>query len=1160
MKRIVTFLLVGFVWYFHTMVLYGEETTATNESEPIVVEEEVSFTEEEFLEAQEEVSHTFTVQPISFENQEFIQQQVQSYPFDGLFRQIRYGVVVEKDGEEGEMLEWRDIPESEHQYSLLFIDQEGNMQEKEYTFLDQTVTFEVQSSGFYVLVEWERPMLMKAILRANNQQNYTSKVFSYTGKMQEFVVPSDGEYILEVWGGQGGSSGTSPMGHRVDGGKGGYSKGSIILKKGTKLFIGVGGQGATGRQDDQEALGGFNGGGNAKGWKSESEYGDGPGYVAMGAGGGATHIATASGLLRDLANQKQAVLIVAGGGGGGACYIWEHPGDNGGGLTGGGYGGSQDKPGKFQSSGGFGYGGGHQVYTGGKGPSTQDAGTGGGSGWYGGGGGYAYGNGGFAGGGGSGYIGGVTNGTTQNGVREGNGEVKISWIPQKTITVRYLDAKTKEEISPTVSKTLIDGETYSITSPTIPNYLLENDTQKTIQGTVSEDKQVDVFYVKQETPVKTVLKNGKSANQTFVKEGDSLKYVIQIKNPTKQEKTYKVTDVISKQLEVKEISDGGKRQDASIIWNLKLKANETKEISFQATVKGSGGISNQASLEVDHLKQTSNQTENWVVKKPIKTGINSKQESIHQKVVAVNDTVTYRIEVENPATIKKKMIVKDTLASGLEIIRVSDGGSIKENTVTFEKEMAPSEKATFEIKVKVTAEAQDKILMNTAVLTMDGIELPSNTVETGVMKPPVKKVKNKDGNEIDGELIAVDEILVYEIFVKNPMESEKEIIVKDLLPESFEVLSIEPEALQEDGVVIWKSVFQGKEEKKYVIEGKALKENVSLSNQALVQIDQNEIPSNQTNNDVPKKPTKKVLDENNRDIHQATIYAGEKHTLTYEIFVQNPSQETRQFEIEDTLDESVIFDTADEEGVFENGVVKWKLTLEQKEEKVVHCTVKLKDENVGKKILNQADVISGNYRVKTNTTSNYLDDNPEKISVQGKITWEDEKNKDQIRPSYVILRLYANGEEVQNQRIPIKEEETPFTFSRLNRFYQGKEITYSLVEDTPEGYSVLINQIQKDTYHVINKHKPVEKKKEETKTPQPTTSPIPSSKPTPTPSASPIVQTTTTQQTVSNPVSQTNEKVSVPKTGDSFSIGKYFLSLCLAMGYIVYALQKEKEE
>ncbi len=125
--------------------------------------------------------------------------------------------------------------------------------------------------------------------------NNISKNFTYTGTEQEFNIPKDGIYKLEVWGAQGGNYDSSHIG-----GYGGYSIGYVNLKKNTKLYINVGGQGNIGN-------GGYNGGGNSS-----------PSWAT--GGGGASHIALSSGKLNQFINNYENVLIVAAGGGGVSWY------------------------------------------------------------------------------------------------------------------------------------------------------------------------------------------------------------------------------------------------------------------------------------------------------------------------------------------------------------------------------------------------------------------------------------------------------------------------------------------------------------------------------------------------------------------------------------------------------------------------------------------------------------------------------------------------------------------------------------------------------------------------------------------------------------------------------------------------------------------------
>ena len=205
--------------------------------------------------------------------------------------------------------------------------------------------------------------------------------YDYTGGEQTFTTPVSGTYKLETWGAQGTSNpGTS---NKTIGGYGGYSEGKINLNANSNLYIVVGN-----RADVRGTS--YNGGGN----------GDFP-------GGGATHIATTSGLLSTLENSKSNILIVSGGGGGDdAALGWETAtspivSGSGGGYIGNdgpykpGYGGTQTSGGSGYQNGMFGKGG--------NSGTGKDSGSGGGGGFFGGGSGStgAW----DCGGGGSGYIG-----------------------------------------------------------------------------------------------------------------------------------------------------------------------------------------------------------------------------------------------------------------------------------------------------------------------------------------------------------------------------------------------------------------------------------------------------------------------------------------------------------------------------------------------------------------------------------------------------------------------------------------------------------------------------------------------------------------------------------------------------------------------------------
>lgn len=262
-------------------------------------------------------------------------------------------------------------------------------------------------------------------IRALWQETWT---FDFTGSEQTFTLPHTGAYKLEVWGANGGDYNTTYIG-----GYGGYSIGTINLLANDKLYINVGGKGK-----DKSTLatiaGGYNGGGNGAGISSTS-------LVYSTSGGGATHIATQSGLLKNLSSNKSSILIVSGGGGGTSYQSGPYTGSGG---SGGGYIGNNGTntktnyvygSGGTQTSGGA-SGGGNKV-------NNEDRGTDG-----------SFGAGGnglhYSGGGGGGYYGGGA--SNQSGGGGGSGYIGNSSLYNKAMYC-YECTESSEETTKTMSTT-----------------------------------------------------------------------------------------------------------------------------------------------------------------------------------------------------------------------------------------------------------------------------------------------------------------------------------------------------------------------------------------------------------------------------------------------------------------------------------------------------------------------------------------------------------------------------------------------------------------------------------------------------------------------------------------------------------------------------------
>jgi hypothetical protein len=286
----------------------------------------------------------------------------------------------------------------------------------------------------------------------------TSYTFNYTGSSQTIALQA-GSYSIQCWGANGGST---------NGGRGGYSTGSITISSPTTYYIYVGGVGTTTNSTGSgNAPGGWNGGGNGSCYS---------GYGTSGGGGGGSDVRTTQNT-----NYANRIIVAGGGGGGGYYNTTGHAGGNGGGTTGGngvgylngfywtGQGGTQTAGGNgttesnsIVGAGALGVGGSHSSTA----PGSGWAGCGGGGGYYGGSAGGAVHS---SGGGGSGYIGGVSNGTTvafgqtgfvTNPVVSGNGRVLITELCDISLLINGVSGNT----------TICSGNSLSLTTSAVSNY------------------------------------------------------------------------------------------------------------------------------------------------------------------------------------------------------------------------------------------------------------------------------------------------------------------------------------------------------------------------------------------------------------------------------------------------------------------------------------------------------------------------------------------------------------------------------------------------------------------------------------------------------------------------------------------------------------------
>ena len=97
---------------------------------------------------------------------------------------------------------------------------------------------------------------------------------------------------------------------------------------------------------------------------------------------------------------------------------------------------------------------------------------------------------------------------------------------------------------------------------------------------------------------------------------------------------------------------------------------------------------------------------------------------------------------------------------------------------------------------------------------------------------------------------------------------------------------------------------------------------------------------------------------------------------------------------------------------------------------------------------------------------------PEKRNIDVKKVWKDDDNMDQKRPAEITVQLYADGAKFGDPVTLKKSEGWTHTWEGLDKYKDGKEITYTVDEvEVPDGYKkVSIGGGMTTGYIITNKH------------------------------------------------------------------------------------------
>ena len=115
----------------------------------------------------------------------------------------------------------------------------------------------------------------------------------------------------------------------------------------------------------------------------------------------------------------------------------------------------------------------------------------------------------------------------------------------------------------------------------------------------------------------------------------------------------------------------------------------------------------------------------------------------------------------------------------------------------------------------------------------------------------------------------------------------------------------------------------------------------------------------------------------------------------------------------------------------------------------------------------EVDVAKG-YTSKANGMNLVNNYTPATTSVSGQKTWEDDNDKDGLRPKEIQVRLLANGKDTGKVATASAATGWKYSFEQLAKYEAGKEITYTVEEvAVPKGYTAKV-----DGMNITNRHTP----------------------------------------------------------------------------------------
>ena len=359
------------------------------------------------------------------------------------------------------------------------------------------------------------------------------------------------------------------------------------------------------------------------------------------------------------------------------------------------------------------------------------------------------------------------------------------------------------------------------------------------------------------------------------------------------------------------------------------------------------------------------------------------QLSIDGKTVEVGDVLTYEITYTNFNNQTADVVITDKIPQYTTFLSANNGGSFADGTITWDLKNIPADASvTVSFQVKVVGGADEKISNRATVLDGENT-YASNEVVNSVKEDTVSKDVFLSGDttvSIDGKVVNPGQILQYQITYVNSDDFPAEVTITDTIPAhtSYVDGSADMNGVFADGKLTWKLQLNAGEEKTVTFQVKVEESGATVVNQASAQEGENTVETNKVENPVADD----VLTKDVSIAAEPTVSIDGKQVakgtvLLYTITYTNTDSQKAVATIVDTIPAHTTYvkDSADHNGIFENGAITWVLELAAGESKTVSFCVKVND--YGATVTNQAVSYDGTNKLESNQVTTESEPKPE---------------------------------------------------------------------------------------------------------------------------------------------------------------------------------------